>query len=90
VVPIGEAASREALRLAEELRAAGLVVELEFRGKIGQRLKRASQRNARLALLVGEDEIAKGVVVVRDLDRSEQEEVARAGLPARLLAEAAA
>jgi histidyl-tRNA synthetase len=62
---------------------------MDFRGKVGQRLKRAAQRNARFALLVGEDEIAKGTVVLRDLDRGEQAEVARAELAARLLAEAA-
>lgn len=77
VVPIGEQAELAALRLAEELRAEGLIAEMEFRGKVGQRLKRASQRNARHALLLGEDELAKGTVVLRDLDRGVQEEVAR-------------
>jgi histidyl-tRNA synthetase len=85
VVPIGDQDEPEALRLAEELRAAGLSVEMEFRGKVGQRLKRATQRNARYALLLGEDELAKGTVVLRDLERGVQEEVARADLPARLL-----
>ncbi|MDF2781175.1 MAG: hisS [Geminicoccaceae bacterium] len=89
VVPIGDQVELAALRLAEELRAVGLIVEMEFRGKVGQRLKRASQRNARHALLLGEDELGKGTVVLRDLDRGEQEEVARSDLPARLLAETA-
>jgi histidyl-tRNA synthetase len=89
VVPIGDEVELAALLLAEELRAAGLTVEMEFRGKVGQRLKRASQRNARHALLLGEDELAKGTVVLRDLDRGEQKEVARSDLPARLLAETA-
>ena len=60
VVPIGDQVELAALRLAEELRAAGLTVEMEFRGKVGQRLKRASQRNARHALLLGEDELGQG------------------------------
>ncbi len=85
VVPIGEPAEFEALRLAEELRAAGLIVEMDFRGKVGQRLKRAAQRQARFALLLGEDEIAKGTAVLRDLDRGEQTEVARADLVATLV-----
>jgi histidyl-tRNA synthetase len=89
IVPIGDQVELEALCLAEELRAAGLTVEMEFRGKVGQRLKRASQRKARHALLLGEDELAKGTVILRDLDRGEQEEMARAELPARLIAEAA-
>jgi histidyl-tRNA synthetase len=84
LVPIGEPAEFEALRLAEELRAVGVVVALDFRGKVGQRLKRAAQRHARFALLLGEDELAKGTAILRDLDQGEQTEVARADLVATL------
>ncbi|MGH6900171.1 MAG: histidine--tRNA ligase [Geminicoccaceae bacterium] len=87
VVPIGDDATLAALQLAEELRAAGHRVEFGFRGKVGQRLKRAAQQNARYALLLGEDELAAGTVVLRDLDRSEQREVPRTELGACLLAE---
>jgi histidyl-tRNA synthetase len=86
VVPIGDVVERAALQLAEELRAAGLTVEMEFRGKPGQRLKRAVQRGARHAVLLGEDELARGTVVLRDLERGEQAELARADLLGRLLA----
>ena len=86
VVPIGESTTLAALQLAEELRAAGHHVEFGLRGKVGQRLKRAAQQNARYAILLGEDELAGGKVVLRDLDRGEQEEIARADLPTRLLA----
>jgi histidyl-tRNA synthetase len=86
VVPIGEAVEHAALQLAEELRAAGLAVEMEFRGKIGQRLKRAVQRGARHAVLLGEDELAKSTVVLRDLEQGEQAELARAELARHLLA----
>ncbi len=84
VVPVGADTEMPALRLAEELRAAGHVVEFGFRGKIGQRLKRATRQNARLAILVGEDELATHKVILRDLDRGEQEDVARDALLARL------
>jgi histidyl-tRNA synthetase len=84
VVPIGESTALAALQLAEELRQAGLHVELGFRGKVGQRLKRAAQQNARYAILLGEDELAAGKVVLRDLDRSEQHEVARTDLLSRM------
>ena len=85
VVPVGDRTEIEALRLADELRSAGAIVEMDFRGKVGQRLKRAAQRRARFAILLGEDELARGTVVLRDLDRGEQEEVARERLPERLL-----
>jgi histidyl-tRNA synthetase len=86
VIPIGEGTTLPAMQLAEELREAGHHVEFGFRGKVGQRLKRAAQQNARYAILLGEDELAAGKVVLRDLDRGEQQAIARASLPSRLLA----
>ncbi|HEX6142208.1 MAG TPA: histidine--tRNA ligase [Geminicoccaceae bacterium] len=84
VVPVGETVELEAWRLADELRRAGLRVELDFRGKVGQRLKKATQKNARFALLLGEDELTADTVVLRDLDAGEQAPVARGDLAERL------
>ena len=82
VIPIGDDATLPAMQLAEELRRAGHYVEFGLRGKVGQRLKRAAQQNARYAVLLGEDELAAGKLVLRDLDRSEQRLVERADLAA--------
>ncbi len=84
LVPIGETAEAEALVLAQELRRAGHLVELAFKGRPGQRLKRADRLGCRLALFLGEDELARGVVKLRELDSGREEEVPRAGLAARL------
>jgi histidyl-tRNA synthetase len=84
VVPIGAGVELAALQLAEELRRSGHEVEFGFRGKLGQRLKRATQQQARFAVLLGEDELAAGQVVLRDLDRGEQETLPRSALAARL------
>jgi histidyl-tRNA synthetase len=84
VVPIGEAALEAAVVLAAELREGGLAVELAYRGKVGQRLKRADRLGARLALLLGEDELRAGIVQLRDLDSGTQQEVPREGLLTRL------
>ena len=47
--------------LAQELRRAGLAVDLAFKGKPGQRMKRADRLGARWAVSVGDDELARGV-----------------------------
>jgi histidyl-tRNA synthetase len=77
VVPIGEAAEGDALTLAEVLRNHGWVVELGYSGNVARRMRRANNVNARVALLIGEDEIARDVVALRDLDSGEQTEVPR-------------
>jgi histidyl-tRNA synthetase len=38
-------------------------------------MKRANKLNARLALILGEDELKRGAVMLRDLDGGEQQEV---------------
>jgi histidyl-tRNA synthetase len=84
VIPAGEAAQRPAAVLAEELRRAGLAVELGFSGNLGKRLKRANKLNAAAAVLLGDDELAQGAVTLRDLDSGSQELVSLAALTERL------
>lgn len=80
IVPIGETAERHALVLADSLRRDGFVVELGYRGALGKRLKRASKLNARVAVLIGDDELAREVATVRDLDSGEQTQVSLSAL----------
>jgi histidyl-tRNA synthetase len=75
IIPMGEAAERRALSLARELRRADLPVELAYRGNMKRRLQRASRLNASHALIIGDSELAKGVVALKDLDAGTQEEV---------------
>jgi histidyl-tRNA synthetase len=84
VVPIGEAAEARAWALAQALRRDGLAVEIAYRGRPGQRMKRASRLGARYALSLGDDELARDVVKLRDLDSGAEEEVATARVAERL------
>ena len=86
IVPIGEAAEAEARKLANELRQSGIAVELAFRGKPGQRMKRADRANARFAVSLGDAELEDGTVKLRDLDSGEETTVERAFLRAQLTA----
>jgi len=80
LVPIGPAAEREAVAMAEELRRAGVAVDLAFKGRPGQRMKRADRIGAAKAVVFGDDELATGQVLVRDLATGEQTPVDRRGL----------
>ena len=84
VVPIGAAAELPALQLAHRLRAAGYAVDLGFSGGLAKRLKRADKVKARVAVILGEDEIGRGAATLRDLDTGEQQEVPLALLEERL------
>ncbi len=62
--------------MAQTLREASIAVELGYAGNMKKRMKRADKANARLAVILGDDELAKGVAQLRDLDSGEQQEVA--------------
>jgi histidyl-tRNA synthetase len=86
VVPVGEAAEGPAVELLQALRRAGVVAEIAYRGNLKRRMERANRIGARAAVILGEDEIARGVAQLRDLDAGTQEGVAIAEIPARLSA----
>ena len=76
VLPGSPAAERRALVLAQELRRAGHAVDLFYRGNVGRRMKRANKVNARVAIILGEEEHSRHAAAVRDLDSGQQQEVA--------------
>jgi histidyl-tRNA synthetase len=85
LVPIGEEAEAFMLRLAEDLRDQGLVIDLGYSGNLQRRMRRADRIGVRAAVLLGDDELARGAVTVRDFDTGEQTEVPLGSLAARLL-----
>lgn len=76
LIPIGEVAETEAMKIGQALRRDGFIVDQAFRGNLGKRMKRADKLNAAAALIFGDDELAKGVVQVRNLTTGDQSEVA--------------
>ncbi len=88
IIAIGPAATRHAIVVARNLREANLNVEmLSPERKMKTLLARASKIGARVAVIIGDDELARGIVQVRDLKQSTQREVAVAEA-ARAIADA--
>ncbi len=76
VIPAGSGMAARALGLTLELRRAGFTVDLGYTGNMGKRMKRADKLNAAAAVILGEDETARGVAAVRDMETGGQTEVA--------------
>ena len=76
-VPLGEAAMDRLVVLAGELRAAGVRVDLAYGGRgLKGAMKAADRSGAALALVLGERDLAGGVIGVKDLGTGEQHDVA--------------
>jgi len=76
VLPTGEATLAAAITAAQTLRNAGLAAEIETRSSLKKRMERVVKSGAAHMVLVGEDELARGAVTVRDLGKREQTEIA--------------
>jgi histidyl-tRNA synthetase len=87
LAPLGEAARRRALVLAQSLRGAGLHVEVEHRA-VGPKaqLKRADKLRTRTALVLGDAELASGRAKLRDMKAGSEREIALDDLAAELVA----
>jgi histidyl-tRNA synthetase len=80
IAPLGEAMNAPALKLARELRRAGLTIEL---GDGSFRLKKsfeAADKTARRIVILGEDELNSGILTVKTFANGEQSKVPRAEL----------
>ncbi len=87
VVAASSAELGEAVLVARDLRARGLIVEADLRGQsMKNQLRRADKLGARLAVLIGGAELERGVAQLKDLASRTQHEVPRAELTERIVA----
>lgn len=89
VIAMGESAVAAAMRLANDLRLANLRIEMlsPERGLKGL-LRRADKLGAHYALIIGDNELERGVVQIRDLRTSTQREAAQEAVAAEIKAAA--
>jgi histidyl-tRNA synthetase len=68
IIPMGVAAKSAALKYAADLRAAGFKVELAFGDRaLKTAMKIADKSGARYSLVIGDEEMASGVVEVKEM-----------------------
>ncbi len=85
VATAGEKLEGEALLLADRLRSRGIAAEADLLDRsLKAQMKYAGRQNYRNVLIVGEDEIARGKVVLRDMADGDQQELDREEVLARL------
>ena len=76
-VPLGDPAKARLVAIAGELRTAGVRVDLAYGGKgLKGAMKGADRSGARLAIVLGERDIAEGNAQLKDLASGEQEAIA--------------
>jgi len=80
LVPMGETAETAATGLLAALRRAGIAADMGYKGNMKKRMQRANASGARLAIILGDDELARGEAAVKDLQSGAQQSVPLSGL----------
>ncbi|MBI2066501.1 MAG: histidine--tRNA ligase [Deltaproteobacteria bacterium] len=77
IAALGERAVREGIQLAEKLRKEGLRADIDYEGKsLKAQMRFADRSKAHYVVILGDDELKKKAVVIRDMTSQNQEEVA--------------
>jgi histidyl-tRNA synthetase len=85
IVSRGEAAEVKSLAIAQTLRKAGFVTELDITGsKFDKQLKRASNAEAKAAIIIGDAEVAAEQVQIKWLATGDQEAITMGDLVTHL------
>jgi len=85
IAPLGPGMNKEAARVARELRAHDIVVELgDENFRLKKSLETASKLGAKYALIAGENELSTGVFALKNLATGKQESVPRPDLAAKI------
>ncbi|HEU0133627.1 MAG TPA: histidine--tRNA ligase [Allosphingosinicella sp.] len=80
LIPLGAAAETSAIGLVAQLRRSGIACEMAYKGNMKRRMQKADSSGARFAIIVGDDELARGEAAVKDLRSGEQRNVPLTGL----------
>lgn len=75
IIPMGEAAEAAATGLIAALRRAGIAADMAYKGNMKRRMQKADAWGARFAVIIGEDELARGEAAVKELATGAQTSV---------------
>jgi histidyl-tRNA synthetase len=91
VTAIGEPARDAAFQLVRELRQAGIRADIDYEGRsVRAQMKRADRLAAPLVVIIGDEELSRGQVRVKDMRSGDQVDVVRTEIIAFLRGRSAA
>ena len=79
-IPLGDGCDAAAMKLMSELRGSGVSCEMAYKGNMKKRMQKANAAGAAHVVIIGENELANGVVAVKNLATGDQREIVLSGL----------
>lgn len=76
IVTIGEEAKKKAVKLLHQLRRAGFKIDKDYMNRqIRAQFRAANRLNTKFTLVLGEEELKKNMINIRNMDTGNQEEI---------------
>lgn len=76
IVPLGDAANMAATGIIADLRRAGIICDMAYKGNMKKRMAKANNAGAKYAIIIGDDELAQGKAALKNLAEGTQAEIA--------------
>lgn len=80
VIPMQPELEAKGFALVQQLRAGGIAAEIAYKGNSKKRFERANKIGAAFAVIIGEDELARGECTLKNLTTGHQQSVAHEAL----------
>lgn len=76
IASLGEKADREAFRILDRLRSKGISSERDYESKsLKSQMRKADKYNAKYVIILGDDEISRGRLILKNMKDGKQEEI---------------
>ena len=78
LITLGDEAKKQGLKLLDDLRKAGITSDTDYEGKtLKGAMRKASDLGAKFVIIIGEDELKKNVVTLKDMASGTQTEISQ-------------
>lgn len=85
IAALGEKAQEKAFQIINQLHIKGISAITDYDGgSLKSQMRKADKFNSRFVMIIGEDELSKGIAVLRDMQNKAQEEVLLKDIVGRL------
>ncbi len=73
LIPLGDRATETAIAILSDLRRHNIVTDMAYKGNMKKRMQKANAKNAKLVIIMGDDELDRGEVAIKNLISGEQQ-----------------
>ena len=75
VIYVSQNEELEALKIASNLRQSGIICEMIFGANMKKQMKKATAANAKFVIILGEEEVKSGKIVLKNFDEGSEEKI---------------